>query len=403
MTVLSANMRLQCTVLLLTFGTRPGSSAAADKLGAKLDELEALSSTLRGLDYGLARVSLQVGRLFASWSRRDAEDQNDALGSLTRLMTEQMEKGPHDYPTWQRWASILPGREAEDALMVAMSALAEAAEAKHSVLTEQRGGAEMASPEMASSPPPAQSWSLLGATIGVDGYYRSERGHVVFGHGYNKIDNYLLPNLGGEASKDALASLQASWAEGRGGEGAEAALDALAAEHEAELSMLHELGINQVVCHLNPARHLNPDLSLNASAGSISKCLLLLAMAARFPERAMRVVVLLKHDLPPWAYAKHPDLLASFAEGDAAFGREHATTSTWAQHDVAYDIDHPKAMVYMKAALVGAARLFGCHPGLDSWELGNEHRGSRNACMHSLCAHTHTASHVCARIHECTS
>jgi hypothetical protein len=98
--------------------------------------------------------------------------------------------------------------------------------------------------------------------------------------------------------------------------------------------LLGQLGSNLATCHLNPARHLLPDMTLNASSGSIVKCLLMLAMAVRHPENGMRVMIQVKNDLPSWAYAKHSGLKA----GDAIeTGRLSAMTGSFAQHDVMYE------------------------------------------------------------------
>ena len=204
--------------------------------------------------------------------------------------------------------------------------------------------------------------------MGDDGYWRSAAtGRVVFGHSYNKLLNIfngteLITRDGGNDGGDS---------DGESADAArvdDAAVDALALTHASRLRQLTSgLGANLATCHLSPERHLLPDLTLNVSAGPIQKCLTVLSLARRHPEVAgIRTVVLLTNELPEWASSLHPDVSASYY---SSTGREHASVATMNQHSVGYDIDHPQALVYMRAALSAAARLFGCHEALDSWVL----------------------------------
>lgn len=139
---------------------------------------------------------------------------------------------------------------------------------------------------------------------------------------------------------------------------------------------------------LNPAHHLTEALTLNTSSGSIVRCNAQLALARLSEGRAggMRVIVQVTNDLPEWAYRKHAGLRADFeadGEGGAARGREHATRSRFAQHGMAYDIDHPAALPYMRAFLRAATAHFGCDEAIDSWILGNEVNYYTTASSHA--------------------
>ena len=330
-------------------------------LAAALGELEELTAILgAGSQRAVAIATLGVGRLYASWSARDTADGNGALASIIALMQQQTRYHPESYPDgWAQYHRLLPPRERDDALVLVRSAIEQAREHLADHLPE--------APSAPSSLSSSSAWSLLGARMGADGYWRSRRsGRVVFGHSYNKLDNFLLAP--GGLNGDSLATLTptdaAAWS--RQIKGIEAAV-------APQRRMLRTLGANLVVCHLNPSRHLTESLTLNTSSGAVVRCLALLALGARGLDRkgegegessgggnsggGMRVIVQVANDLPEWAYRKHPGLKVDF-ESDLR-GREHASLSRFAQHDVmckAASIELAQRLIWRLAVDCIAAR-----------------------------------------------
>ena len=300
-------------------------------------------------DVRVAHASLALGQLFAAWAARDLADADASLARVTELLLSPSSRSvAWSYPagSWTAWQSELPARMVQDATDAVQKALVAA----------RRAWTPSPSPPSLTLPP--DDWSLVGARIGSDGYWRSRTtGRVRFGHGYNKVLDVFATHQLAPVGRTAVQAAEAMLTRRH----ADAARDAS--------SRLPALGVNLCTCHLNPERHLLPSLALNTSARTLKSCLTMLELAARSPRDAMRVVVLVSHKLPRWAYERHPDLNAESYSGD---GRADATHGVYAQHGVQYDIDHPEAMRYMGAALTAAARLFGCHAGLDSWILANE-------------------------------
>ena len=337
----------------------------------------------------LALASHTVGSLFEDWAARDAADLNGALAELVAtLVGTRYEQASVSYASWPEWQARLPGREAEDALSVVREARHRATQMRHAAAVTRGDLVRSAQEYMRSQLP---DWSLVGATMGIDGYWRrgagrthsetrAGRSHVVFGHGYGKVLNLFNGTelLGTDVMVEgAWIPRGADDSDGNGG-GADdgragpsaAAIAAFAARHVRELQHLQALGSNLVTCHFSPEHTLLPPpaFGLNMSAGALQKCLAMLQLASHQRTGAMRVVVLVANELPEWAYALHADLRAEYSQS----GREHATTASFQQHSVSYDIDHPAATEYMGRALTSAASLFGCHEALDSWILANE-------------------------------
>ena len=169
------------------------------RLRGRLDALEDLISQAPAstdvTDLHEAHASLAVGRLVAEWVERDRVDADGSLGIVTALLQAGGRTIAASYPGWNRgwseWRRVLPSRQAADAL-TAVDAAIEAAstswappvvDAVVRPLTSDMPpplphGARMSPQALASLP----DWSLVDASIGEDGYWRSAAtNRVVFG------------------------------------------------------------------------------------------------------------------------------------------------------------------------------------------------------------------------------
>jgi hypothetical protein len=242
----------------------------------------------------LARTSLTVGELFLEWSQRDAQDLNHALADVTTLLEGMPRSKAASYGGWPEWHAALPQRMASDATF-AVRAATRCALAAGFGGGGGSGRGEGGGGRRGGGGGP--SWSLLGARMGSDGYWRSATsGRVVFGHSYSKLVNLFN---GSELILRDVSELDAS---GRPtGAVADAAIDELARSPAAARlrQVAHGLGINGATCHLSPDRQLLPDATINASSGPIQKCLALLRLSRRHPELGgLRLSVLLTNSLP---------------------------------------------------------------------------------------------------------
>ena len=213
----------------------------------------ALAPPARQLQLRLAQTSLAVGELFDEWSQRDFADANNALDDVTRALLSMPRSQAASYTGgWKDWQEALPTRQAEDALAATKEAIVAARSA--GLLSPPPA---LASPHRAADDSTDAEWSLVGARMGEDGYWRSSAsGRVIFGHSYNKLLNIFN---GTELIFDGVSSDGGLGVGTDAADVATAAVDALAATHASRLRQLTRgLGANLATCelaHSSPNTH----------------------------------------------------------------------------------------------------------------------------------------------------
>ena len=254
------------------------AQSLAELLG-RLRALDAVIETLHGSHRLEAQASASIARLFAEWAAVDARDEHGALEAIQRLLESNSKYTTESSANWYEWRQALPMRQVTDSIILVNNAIRTAAAT----------GTLRSASARASSP---QGWSLMRTRIGADGYYRSvDTGRVVFGHGYSKIINFVLPSIQA-SSLSSIVTDAAAVASLVDEAASTVVVSAIASETRSVRSMLAPLGVNLATCHINPATHLNRDLSINVTSGNIAKCLASAHSSRSTPSRRLVAMML---------------------------------------------------------------------------------------------------------------
>ena len=308
---------------------------AAATLLDLIAQLEAVHRPTRAL-----RASLTVASMSLNFSTCDSTYGASQLANVVSLVDSEVgptSYGLSGYSSWSEWGAALPARQQADAQTVIAAAISEANRLL-SLPTAATARPNSFRSGPAGAPSREPSTNLTGAFVGRDGFMRrADGGGAVFGLGYNKILNAFKVS---SAATDA--SLNPAW------------------------DSFNRLGLNLFTCHVYPQSLLLPNRTIDIENSVLKKCLSLLD---DLPSRGARLLILVANKLPNWAYSAYPGLDASAWSNS---GRAGSFASSYEQHSVEYDIDHPEAMPLMSATLRQVASHIGCHPGLDSWIIANE-------------------------------